>query len=195
MERVLNHLGPRLLPEPTTYKVITFRGKPDLLRKLPGRLIGYSYRTAEQLGIVVLVDEDREDCLVLKEQLEAAARAAGLSTQSTSANFRVLNRIVVEELEAWLFGDASALTAAYPRLRTELSGMKFRHPDRISGGTAEALGKLLHRYGYHSEVLLKLDVADRVGPHLQPGRNSSPSFQVFVQGLERLIHSLVTQGA
>ncbi|MEA2046068.1 MAG: DUF4276 family protein [Euryarchaeota archaeon] len=66
--------------------------------------------------IVVLIDEDRQDCNKLKLKLENAAIDAGLTTRTSAeadAKFQVLNRILVEELEAWFFGDSEALHSAY----------------------------------------------------------------------------------
>jgi hypothetical protein len=68
--------------------------------------------------IVVIVDEDRQDCLDIKGRLEEAAQQAGLVTRSTGeqpGGFQVLNRIAIEELEAWFFGDPEAIKAAYRR--------------------------------------------------------------------------------
>ena len=74
---------------------------------------------SSRLKIVVLIDEDREDCLKLKKQLEDIAISAGLIPKSSCQkykSFQVLNRIVVEELEAWFFGDVQAIRQAYPKV-------------------------------------------------------------------------------
>lgn len=99
----------------------------------------------------MLVDEDREDCRTLKEKLEQSAERAGLRTKSrtSGAQFTVLNRIAVEELEAWFLGDVEALRVAYPGVSASLGAQaKFRDPDAVAGGTWEALERVLQRAGH-----------------------------------------------
>lgn len=67
------------------------------------------------------------------------AVAAGLQSKCAPQGqvFQVVNRIAVEELEAWFFGDWSALQAAYPRVPATIpQKARFRDPDAIVGGTA-----------------------------------------------------------
>ena len=113
----LDVLLPKILPASVTFLVSNFNGKPDLLKKLPNRLHAYARRIGhEDLKVCVLVDRDSQDCRMLKRELEMIAEQAGLVTKSVSKGevFHVLNRIVVEELEAWFFGDPDALRRAYP---------------------------------------------------------------------------------
>ena len=96
---------------------------------------------------MILIDEDRKNCYQLKERLEMTAREAGLVTKSSAppnGNFQVVNRLAIEELEAWFFGDVKALRAAYPRVPESLQDQaRYRDPDAIQGGTYEALERLL----------------------------------------------------
>lgn len=166
-------------------------GKDDLLRKLPDILGQYARWLPKDGRIVVLVDEDRTDCLALKARLERIARRAGLTTRSRAADdgsFQVLNRIVVEELEAWFFGDVEALRAALPRVPKTLAARRaFRDPDAIRGGTSETLWQVLRSAGYYRRIQPKVDVARRVAPHMVPERNRSHSFQVFWNALLQFI--------
>jgi hypothetical protein len=66
---------------------------------------------------------------------------------------------------------------------------KYRNPDRIKGGTWEALERVLQRYGYYSAGLPKIEVARNISQHMMPKRNSSKSFNTFKSGLEALIQS------
>ena len=66
-----------------------------------------------------LVDEDRQNCNELKTRLENTAHEAGFVTKSSTlpfGDFQVVNRLAIEELEAWFFGDIAALRGAYPRV-------------------------------------------------------------------------------
>lgn len=191
VEAFLHGLLPRLLPAGATWKAIVFQGKTDLLKNLTPRLKGYSAWIPDDWRIVVLLDEDRQDCGVLKRQLEVAAHQAGFTTKSASrtGRFAVLNRIAIEELEAWFFGDIAALTAAFPKVSPHL-GMRaaYRNPDQIAGGTWEALERELQRVGYYSGGLPKIEVARRMGTQVDPdpARNTSASFQHFIEGLAAL---------
>lgn len=114
------------------FEVRVFRGKPDLLKKLPGRLRGYAtWINQADTCLVVLVDRDNDDCLTLKAGMEKMASAAGLLTVTAAPVSRrpdVVNRIAVEELEAWFFGDVPALCRAYPRIRVYIGQAKYRNP-------------------------------------------------------------------
>lgn len=192
MEAALRKLLPRLVGLQVTYRIHNFGGKQRLLRELPKRLRGYStWAEAAGYRIVVLVDEDREDCRALKQRMDAACAEAGLATKSSvpdGAEFLVLNRIVVEELEAWLLGDVDAVRAAYPRVSDSLGRRAgFRNPDTIVGGTWEQFERILQAAGYHRGGLAKMTAAAAVAEHMDPDRNRSRSFQSFVTGLEALL--------
>lgn len=168
------------------YAVREFNGKPDLLRKLPGRLRGYaSY--AERPQVVVLVDQDREDCRELKARLEGMAEAAGLVTKTSAlgADFQVCNRIVVQELEAWALGDESAVLEAFPRVRSFAKKANFRNPDQLEK-PSKHLERLLQGHGYYEAGLSKLDCAQRVASHLTIDASLSPSFRAFAALLPAL---------
>ena len=190
-EAALKNLAPRLLGEGITYRIHPYQGKSDLLAKLPARLRGYSSWLPEGWAIVVLVDEDRTDCRALKAEMEDAARDAGLTTLAAARageRVQVLNRIAIEELEAWFFGDVAALRHVYPRINPNLDRQaRYRDPDAIAGGTWEALERVLVRTGYLSGGLPKISVARDVSRFMDPERNRSHSFQVFASGLRRLV--------
>ena len=160
-----------------------------MLQKLPSRLRSYTGRVQkEDLTVVVLIDEDRQDCHALKQQIEQMAIHAGLTTKSNArpgAAFHVVTRIAVEELEAWFIGDVEALRAAYPRVSGTLaSNARYRDPDAVAGGTWEALHRVLKNSGYYRGIFPKLEVARSVAKHMVPYRNKSHSFRVFCAGVE-----------
>src|SRR5690606_24802618 len=106
MEAFLRALLPRLWPPPDrTFEIHLFQGKLDLLAKLEHRLRAYATWLPDDWRIVVVVDRDQEDCHDLKRRLEEAARRAGLRTRTSGGAeaWQVVNRIAVEELEAWYF--------------------------------------------------------------------------------------------
>jgi hypothetical protein len=190
-EAALLNLLPKMLAETITFRLHNFHDKLNLLKQLPNRLQGYRNWLPADSRIVVLVDEDRAPCTPLKQQMEECARQAGLLTKSAAlanASFQVLNRIAVEELEAWFFGDITALNRAYPRVPTSLGEKeKYRDPDAIVGGTWEALEKVLQTYGYYAAGLPKIEAARNITQHMEPARNRSKSFQHFHTGLQALL--------
>ena len=126
--------------------------------------------------------------MVLKRQLDDAATAAGLITKGAAApgvGFHVVNRIVVEELESWFFGDVEAVRQAYPKVPESLARKaKYRDPDAIAGGTWEALFRELKRVSYYGDRFPKIEVARNVAKFMYPDRNRSGSFQAFRRAIE-----------
>lgn len=182
MEAFLRALLPRLLPQDRTFEVHPFQGKNDLLARLEARLRGYAAWLPADWRIVVVVDRDAEDCRVLKRQLESIARRAGLRTRTRAgkARWQLVNRIAIEELEAWYFGDWAAVRSAYPRASASVPRRQaFRDPDAIAGGTWEAFERVMQAHGYFKSGLAKIEAARAIGAHVDPARSSSHSFRAF----------------
>jgi hypothetical protein len=187
MESTLRNLLPRLLDATHDFEIRQFGGAQNLLKHLPGRLRGYQHWISDDHRIIVVIDRDQHDCAALKQKLEAIAAEAGLPTKTApkiGGRFIVVNRIVIEELEAWFFGDIDALVAAYPKVKPSIiTRESYRSPDAIRGGTWEALHRVLREFGYYGAIFPKIEVATRVSEYLDPDRNRSPSFQSFVEGV------------
>lgn len=186
MEAFLNVLLPRLLPEDRTFAIGVFQGKHALLRELERRLRALASWLPEDHRIVVMVDRDNDDCQELKRRLEDNAGRAGLLTRSraTDRRWQLVNRIAIEELEAWYFGDWEAVRAAYPRVpATTPNKAAYRDPDAAAGGTWEAFERILKRHGYFRTGLRKVEAARAIAPHIDPARNSSQSFGLFASAI------------
>ncbi len=181
----------KILSDDVSREFHAFQGQQDLLGKLPNLLQGYKPWIPDNWRIMVLIDRDQKDCFHLKAQLEEIACAAGFVTKSNASqedDFQVVNRLAIEELEAWFFGDTQALRIAYPRVSRNLQYQAiYRDPDAITGGTYEALERLLKRLNYHRRRVPKTEVAQNIAPHMEPCRNRSRSFQVFVEGLKACV--------
>lgn len=200
-EVFLDHVLPRLLPAEATYRIHPHQGKLDLLAKLEGRLRGYAswIKQRSDVWIVVLVDEDRQDCKAIKATLEKAAKRAGLVSRGAARagkRFHVLNRIAVEELESWLLGDPDAVLAAYPKVNASFhKRANYRDPDAVNGGTWEAFERLLQRAGYYAAGLQKQKAARDVALHVEPSRNRSPSFRAFCSGIQLIVEQAGRNGS
>jgi len=192
-ETALRHLLPKMSPGQVKINIINMHSKDNLLKKLPARLQAYQDRIdkGERLRIVVLVDRDNEDCIRLKAKLETMAHAAKLSTKTSpdaEGGFVVLNRIVVEELEAWFLGDPDALRKAFPSLRKlNFNAKPFQNPD--NGGTWETLHRILRKNGIYRSCYPKIDAARRISQHMEISANRSKSFQAFVSGIKTVLDS------
>jgi hypothetical protein len=188
-EAALSHLVPKVLGSDFSFGVYPFQGKQNLLKNLPARLRAYRRWLPEDSGIVVLIDADGRDCREQKALLEGAAQQAGFLTRgSRRGRLEVLNRLAIEELEAWFFGDVSALCEAYPGVSPSLGERAaYRDPDTILGGTWEALERVLQKAGYHRGGLVKIRAAREISACMEPDRNRSRSFHVFRQGLLDLV--------
>ena len=187
MEAALRILLPRILGS-LSFEIYRHQCKEDLLARLPERLRGYAQRRKndhwfrERCRIVVVVDRDDDDCRELKARLETMASAVGLVTRTKAGTkpYAIVNRLAVEELEAWYFGDWEAVMAAYPRVSATVpTQRRYREPDAIAGGTWEAFERVLRRAGYFETGLRKIEAARAVARHMEPDRNSSCSFQIL----------------
>ena len=189
-EAALSRLVPKLLGPDFSFAIYPFQDKHDLLKNLPVRLRAYRRWLPENCGIVVLIDADGQDCLEQKRMLEDVANQSGFLTRGSGrgSRFQVLNRLAIEELEAWFFGDVTALCEAYPGVSPSLGNREaYRDPDIIRGGTWEALERELQKAGHHRGGLAKIKAAREVSARMEPDRNRSRSFHAFRQGLLGLV--------
>ena len=190
MEAFLHALLPRRLPRDRTFQVHSFQGKGDLLNKIETRLRGYAKWLPDESRIVVLVDRDNDDCMDLKRRLEDIAGRAGLLTRARAADapWQLVNRIAIEELEAWYFGDWDAVRAAYPRVpRNVPDNRRYRDPDGIVGGTWESFERVMQQRGYFKGGLRKVEAARAIGARVDGIRSRSRSFQSFCNALEEAV--------
>ncbi len=181
MEAALRVLLPSLLGS-TSFEVYSHQCKNDLLARLPQRLRGYASWLPDDWRLVVVVDRDGDDCNALKARLERIAAEAGLRTRTAASggSYQMASRLVIEELEAWYFGDWQAVRAAYPRVSGAIPAQaKYRDPDAIQGGTWQAFERVLQRGGYFRSGLRKIEAARAVAKHWEPDGNRSHSFVVF----------------
>lgn len=193
MEAALGELLPRVL-RGVGFAIHTHQCREDLLKRLPDRLRGYAQWLPEDWRIVVIVDRDDDDCIALKQRLDGIATAAGLRYRSTPmmARWQVVNRLAIEELEAWFFGDWDAVRAAYPYASATVPRQaRYRDPDAIAGGTWEAMERVLQRAGYFRAGLRKVEAARSIAAHWVPSRNSSRSFQKLMDCLGELTCPMV----
>ena len=168
MQTLLEGLLPRLFPH-LVFLCVPHEGKRDLEKSVPRKLRGWR---EPGVRFVVVRDNDRGDCLVLKDRLSdlCAVRPAE----------DVLIRIVCQELEAWYLGEPDALAEAFQKesLRRIGSRSRLRLPDAVPHPARE-LAKLI-------PMFQKVSGARLLAEHLTRERNRSPSFHAMMDGIERL---------
>ncbi len=102
-----------------------------------------------------------------------------------------LFRIAIEEGEAWLLGDLSAVKTAYPRAKDQV--LNGYTQDSICG-TWEILAdavypggsQKLKQLGWPHIGKFKCEWANNIAPHINVEINRSKSFQVFRDGIRTL---------
>ena len=171
MADLLDGLLPRLFPA-LRFQCVPHDGKQDLEKSIPRKL-----RAWREPGVrfVVARDQDSADCRQVKARLADLCRNAGRAD--------VLVRVICRELEAWYIGDPEALVQAFPearrrrRMLRELNRERYRNPDTVVR-PSEAIARQIPEFQKRSG-------ARRMADHLSR-ENCSRSFQVFMEGVERL---------
>jgi hypothetical protein len=179
--RLHNYKGIGRIPPGLTPK--TEASKRILLDRLPKILRGIG-KTPGIDAVVVVLDTDNRDCGAFLAELKQIANESD-SVSDT------LFRLAVEEIEAWYFGDQAALLTAYPRAKRDVLGKYIQ--DSVCG-TWELLADAVHtggsaaikKAGWPLPGQVKHEWAQKIGPLMVPGRNISPSFGKFRDGLRRL---------
>ncbi|QSV44491.1 DUF4276 family protein [Geobacter benzoatilyticus] len=165
----LEGLLPRILSKDVDIRFLVFEGKQDLEKRMGRRMRGW---LKPETAFVVLRDQDSGDCRLIKERLASLCREAGRED--------AVVRIACRTLEAWFVGDWDSVGTAFeqPRLANLKRKAMYQDPDRLSNPVTE-LRKVIPDYQ-------KRDGARRIGRLLDPARNSSRSFRLFVETVRRL---------
>ena len=172
MKTLLDGLLPRLMPE-MPFICIPHEGKQDLEKSIPRKLRAWREPGAH---FVVVQDNDSGDCHALKQRIVALCN----ETQRPDA----LVRIACQELEAWYFGEPTAMAQAFGNDQLSVIGNKarYRNPDAIQQPSREIV-KLIPEFH-------KISGARRMASHLSRNGNHSRSFQVMMDGIERMFASM-----
>lgn len=156
--------------------------KRILLQNLPRLLCGYGRSLREfPSAVVVVVDLDSRDCAQFKSELLGILDACHPKP-------RTLFRIAIEEIEAWLLGDRTAVETAFPEAR---SAVLDRYTQDSICGTWEVLADAVYpggatklkSLGFPHSGQQKCEWAERIAPHMAIESNQSKSFQVFRDGV------------
>ncbi|MCS6774085.1 MAG: DUF4276 family protein [Thermoflexales bacterium] len=163
---LLEALLPKLFPG-LSFLCVPHNGKSNLKQSIPRKLRAWKDANTR---FVVLIDQDNDDCLALKRELVQLCHRAGRPD--------TIVRIVCRELEAWYLGDPQAMAQAFddPTLVQRVKrSQRLSNPDLVVK-PSEEVKRLVPSFG-------KVSGARAIGDKLDPKRNRSHSFGVFIQAL------------
>jgi hypothetical protein len=201
-KNLMDILVPKIIsPSKNTFNIHPYKGigkipedlheLPDpkkklLLNKLPAILKAHAkWLNPNDCAIIVIVDCDRRDCKTFKQELVNI-----LDQCDPKPN--VFFRIAIEEIEAWLLGDKTAIEKAYPRMN-QREYAEYKQDKAM--GTWEKLAditlprdtaKRLKKAAYFEIGKQKIEWARKIGAYMDINHNESPSFNCFKQKLEEL---------
>ena len=204
-KRMLDILIPKIIDDQHTFKVIDYRGigriSPNLtsstdarnrllLNQLPRLLRGYgntfaNYPANYPAAVILVCDLDDKCLKVFREELFTVLNACNSKPETRFC-------IAIEEGEAWLLGDITAIKAAYPNAKDDI--LNCYENDSICG-TWELLADAVFRggatglrnEGWRSVGREKSAWVERISPHMNVETNKSPSFRYFRQKIQELI--------
>jgi len=161
---------PKIVSDLVRCRFIVFEGKQDLERQMVKRMRGYLVPYAR---FVVLRDKDSEDCRDVKRRLVGKC-AEGNHPDS-------LVRVACHELESWYLGDLAAVEAAlgFTGLARQQHKTPYDKPDDMAA-PARKLQSI-------SPTYQKVGGSRAIGPYLDPVKNRSQSFGIFVAGVQELV--------
>ena len=200
-KKMLDILIPKIIGDQHTFKVIDYRGigriprnltssidarNRLLLDQLPKLLRGYGNTFANCPAVVILVCDLDDKCLkAFREELFTVLNACNPKPETRFC-------IAIEEGEAWLLGDITAIKIAYPNARDNVLN---RYENDSICGTWEFLADAvfqggadrLKKEGWGSVGREKSAWAERIAPHVNVEINQSPSFCYFRTKIRELI--------
>lgn len=167
MKHFLAALVNRIVPHHFVVTYLVHEGKQDLEKSIPRKLRAWQ---APDSHFIVIRDKDAEDPITLKARLKALC----------ATRPETLIRIPVHHLESWILGDMGALATAFqkPKLAALSKNRKFKDPDALANASQE-IARLIPGYQ-------KVQGARTVSPHIDPEKNLSRSFNLFIQDIKRL---------
>lgn len=159
--------------------------KRALLSKLPMLLRGYGRSLDKNSAVVIVMDSDKNDCKLLKDELNQVLDSCMIPPQTAFC-------IAIEEMEAWLLGDRLALLDAYPNAKTSILDCYLQDStcntwELLADAIAIEMSKGLKKKGYPEIGIRKCEWAEKISPKMNIQNNSSPSFQHLVSKIIELV--------
>lgn len=199
IERIMNKV---IVDETDTYDCKSFKGiggftkKNTIKETHTGKILNdlATYMRGFQRSLqgldavqIIVLDNDDNDPEIFREQLKAVAEQNGIYMDHVFC-------LAIEEVEAWMLGDETAIEKAYPNYKKSV--LHSYKQDSICG-TWEVLADVVYDGGikdikkkkmsYMEIGKLKSEWADKIGKYMDFNSNKSPSFNYFYKNIcERL---------
>ena len=171
-KEMLKVVLPQLLPEGWAIQFVVFEGKADLLKRLGFRL---QHWQGADTSVLVLCDQDAQDCRMLKRNIRSIVETAGYLEASKI-------RIACHELENFYLGDLSAVEQGLSvKGLVKLSGkMPYRQPDGMTNAPEQLRKITAFRYA-------KCEGSRAIAPYLDlSGLSKSQSFNALIAAVREL---------
>lgn len=164
----------------------------QLLSELPKRLraLQYQYIEHPEFAVFIVLDNDKRKTDSFYDELKAVAESNGIKMDYVFC-------IAVEEMEAWLLGDYNAILTAYPNIKDRIITKYPNYQQDSICDTWEMLADMLTPKGFNSFKKdnntvydigkKKTEWAMTIGSHMDIRNNRSPSFQHFVEELDKRV--------
>lgn len=176
------HRGKGYLPK-------DFKERPNprsggVLNQLPSKVRAYSATfEPHEIMVAVVFDADNDNVDKLYGRCVSVFR-------EEAPDLIYCIAIAVEEFEAWLLGDFTAIQKAYPKADKD-EYRKYKQ-DAICG-TWEHLARVINPQSargliaadYPAVGISKIEWARRIAPYMDIDNNRSPSFNTFLDHLQR----------
>lgn len=163
---------PRILPADIDVRCVVFDGKQDLEKQIEKKIKNWLQPDTK---FVILRDKDSGDCLAIKRGLYEKCKNAGRDD--------TLIRIACHELESWYLGDLEAVEAGLNMhgIAQLQNNHKFRVPDNLANAPQEL-------YSLTKKKYQKVSGSRDISRYLKiDGSNKSYSFNVFIDGIRKII--------
>jgi hypothetical protein len=194
-QKMLEILLPKIIDTSHTFRIKSYRGighipanmkaksdpcKRILLDQLPKLLRGYGRTYANtdyHIAVIVVCDLDNRCLKEFRSELDSILAKCNPCPKTRFC-------IAIEESEAWILGDISAIANAYPNVKSEIL---FSYQNDSICGTWEILAdalypggrKKLESQGWQAIGKQKFEWAEKITPHVDTAHNRSPSFCYF----------------
>ncbi len=197
MQVFLEIFLPTILPKKfvlnTNCYIRPHNGKANLRKSIPRKVDAYRAYKNKRVHLLILHDQDSNDCKKLKKTLKDLVEKNKSDTQNLQ--YKII--IVCRELENWYFGDLDALKKVTGFTTDKLKNKsrfrnvesrfrnvesRFRNVDQIHVPGDTELQKLVQQYG-------KSNLAKKMAKYLCKDKNKSQSFQNLIKGLETLTNA------
>ena len=197
-EKMLDNIVPKIIDtQSNTFKIHSYKGigsipkgmktvqdpsKRALLNQLPRLLSGYGKINGYPIAVIVVCDLDNRDKDTFLSELNAVLAKCNPAPKTSFC-------LAIEEGEAWLLGDWTAIKTAYPKAKEQI--FKTYENDKICG-TWEKLADVIYsggreallKAGTQAQGIAKSEWAEKISPLMNVTVNKSPSFNVFKSALE-----------